>query len=531
MLKRVFVALFICALFAQCARRGSPVGGPKDETPPVLLRAEPPQKTINFKDDEIRIYFDEYIKLDKLREQLVISPPLDQSTYIISPQGMAAKYITIALMDTLASNTTYTFNFGESVVDNNEGNPLSFFSYVFSTGSVIDSLTLNGRISDALLRKPENFVSVMLYPIDSTFTDSVIFKNKPLYYTNTLDSLVEFNIPNLKEGDYLLAAVKDVSKNYVFDTSIDKIDVISEPITLPNDSLFSLSLFKEEPDFAFGRAYQAGEQRIGFGYTGSPDFEVVLEGALPESFASVVSLDRETDTLYYWYKGIEVDSLKFTLKHDTLTKSYEYRIRKAEPDSLKITVVQSGILDLADTLKIRTNTPLKSFDMEAISLLDKDSVSIPYNLAQNNKHELQVLFDVFPSENYQLQLLPGAITDFFDVTNDTLKVTLKTKSRVDYGNLSLRLGNVPTFPVFIDLLDEKEEIKRSIYVTEPKGLYRFAYLKPNKYYLRVRIDRNANGKWDTGHYLKKQKPEAVYHFESQLDVRANWELQEQFILK
>ena len=139
MLKHVFVALFICALFAQCARRGSPVGGPKDETPPVLLRAEPPQKTINFKDDEIRIYFDEYIKLDKLREQLVISPPLDQSTYIISPQGMAAKYITIALMDTLASNTTYTFNFGESVVENNEGKPLSFFSYVFSTGSVIDS--------------------------------------------------------------------------------------------------------------------------------------------------------------------------------------------------------------------------------------------------------------------------------------------------------------------------------------------------------------------------------------------------------
>ena len=200
MLKRIFVALLICALFVQCARRGSPTGGPKDETPPVLLRAEPPQETVNFKEDEIRIYFDEYIKLNKLREQLVISPPLDQSTYIVSPQSVAAKYINIEFIDSLVSNTTYTFNFGESVVDNNEGNPLSFFSYVFSTGSVIDSLTLSGRISDALLRKPENFVSVMLYPIDSTFTDSVIFKNKPLYYTNTLDSLVEFTIPTLKAG-------------------------------------------------------------------------------------------------------------------------------------------------------------------------------------------------------------------------------------------------------------------------------------------------------------------------------------------
>jgi hypothetical protein len=149
---------------------------------------------------------------------------------------------------------------------------------------------------------------------------------------------------------------------------------------LPNDSLFSLSLYKELPDFAFGRAFQAGKQRVGFGYTGVPDFQVFLEGDLPESFASVISLDRETDTLYYWYKGIDADSLKFTLKHDTLTKSYEYRIRKAEPDSLKVTVVQSGILHLADTLKIRTNTPLNGIDANAISLRDKDSIIIPYTL-------------------------------------------------------------------------------------------------------------------------------------------------------
>ena len=117
------------------------------------------------------------------------------------------------------------------------------------------------------------------------------------------------------------------------------------------------------------------------------------------------------------------------------------------------------------------------------------------------------------------------------MTHDTLNVKINTKSRVDYGNLSLRLGNVPSFPIFIDLLDEKEEIKRSMYVTEEKSLFRFAYLSPQKYYIRVRIDENANGKWDTGHYLKKQKPEAVYHFPSPIDVRANWELQEQFMLE
>ena len=134
MLKRLFVSLLICSVFVQCARRGSPTGGPEDETPPVVLRADPPQRNVNFKQDRVRIYFDEYIKLEKLNEQLVVSPPLEQTAYVISPQSQAAKYIEIAFLDSLAPNTTYTFNFGESVIDNNEGNPFSFFSYVFSSG-------------------------------------------------------------------------------------------------------------------------------------------------------------------------------------------------------------------------------------------------------------------------------------------------------------------------------------------------------------------------------------------------------------
>lgn len=531
MLKRLFLIFLICAVFVQCARRGSPTGGPKDETPPEVLRAEPSQKTTAFKEDKVRIYFDEYIKLNKLREQLVISPPLDQSAYIISPQSVAAKYIEIEFLDTLAPNTTYTINFGESIVDNNEGNPLSFFSYVFSTGETIDSLQLRGSISDAIARTAESFVSVMLYAVDSINNDSVIFKNKPLYYTNTLDSLTDFTLPNLKAGNYVLAALKDVSKNYVFDPSVDKIDAPHTIITLPNDSLFNLSLFQEEPSFAFGRAYQAGKNRIGFGYTGNSDIEIILDTEVSDSFTSVVTHDQKTDTLYYWFNGIETDSLLFTLRHDTLTKAYSYRTRKATADSLTITFDPKGTLQLADTLKIRTNTPIRRFFQDSISLLDKDSLAVPFTIVQKNKHELVMQFDVFPSEKYDVTFLPGAITDFFGVTNDTLAAKLATKSRVDYGNLSLRLANVPSFPIFIDIIDQKEEVVRSMYVTEFRGTYRFAYLLPNKYYVRVRIDENGNGKWDTGNYLNKQKPEAVYHFPTLLDVRANWELQEQFILE
>jgi hypothetical protein len=135
--------LLICLisiLITQCAKRGIPEGGPKDETPPFLIKAEPKQNSVNFKEKRIRLYFNEYIKLNDFRKQLVVSPPIDKGLYSISPQSGASKYIQIDINDTLPKHTTYVFNFGQSVVDNNEGNPLPFFKYVFSTGKYIDSV-------------------------------------------------------------------------------------------------------------------------------------------------------------------------------------------------------------------------------------------------------------------------------------------------------------------------------------------------------------------------------------------------------
>ena len=160
---------FITLLFVQCAKRGNPTGGPVDETPPLLLRADPTLNTTNFNKERIRLYFDEYVKLKKLKDQLIVSPPLDPASYIISPQSTAAKYVQIELMDTLRPNTTYNFNFGQSIVDNNEGNPYPYFRYVFSTGDYVDSLQVRGVIGNALGREAKNFVSVMLYAVDSTY--------------------------------------------------------------------------------------------------------------------------------------------------------------------------------------------------------------------------------------------------------------------------------------------------------------------------------------------------------------------------
>ena len=245
MFKRIFAYIFlflIAAALMQCARRGRPTGGPKDVAPPVLLKAEPENMTINFNANTIRLYFDELVKLEDVQEQLIVSPPL-KYTPNITPQGGANKFIEITIKDTLLENTTYTLNFGQSIVDNNEGNAYRFLTYVFSTGSYIDSLQVQGAIKDAYNRKADEFVSVMLYEIDTAYTDSTIYRKPPNYITNTLDSAVIFTLPNLKEGKYAMFALKDENKNNMFDQNVDKIGFIADTIAIPTDSTFLLTLF------------------------------------------------------------------------------------------------------------------------------------------------------------------------------------------------------------------------------------------------------------------------------------------------
>src|SRR5210317_68676 len=168
MLRRVlnFVALIaITLVIINCANRGTPSGGDMDETPPVITKSTPDNYSTNFNSKEIKIYFDEYIKIKDLQKNLIISPPMDPMPEI-TPLGSASKYITIKIFDTLQPNTTYAFNFGESIVDNNESNPYPFYKYVFSSGTYIDSLAVRGSVKDALEKKTEEFVSIMLYDVD-----------------------------------------------------------------------------------------------------------------------------------------------------------------------------------------------------------------------------------------------------------------------------------------------------------------------------------------------------------------------------
>ena len=171
----------------------------------------------------------------------------------ITPMGSASKIITIKIYDTLQPNSTYAFNFGNSIEDNNEGNTFPFYRYVFSTGPTIDSLSVSGLISDALELETSEEISVHLHEIDSTYNDSIIFKQKPKYIGVT-DSLSKFIISNIKAGQYLLTALEEENINYTFQQKKDKIAFRSKFVTIPSDTAYVLKLFKQRPEFKFVRA-------------------------------------------------------------------------------------------------------------------------------------------------------------------------------------------------------------------------------------------------------------------------------------
>ncbi|WP_047247111.1 Ig-like domain-containing protein [Maribacter thermophilus] len=518
----VFIIVFSCF---QCARKGSPTGGPKDVTPPVLTKAEPENMSTNFKANKIRLYFDELVKLKDVQEQLIVSPPLKYQP-TLTPQGSASRYVEITLKDTLLENTTYTLNFGQSIVDNNEENPNSFFTYVFSTGSYIDSLELRGVVKDAFNKKADDFISVMLYNIDSTYTDSTIFKRPPNYITNTLDSTIIFNLKNLKEGKYALFGLKDASKNNIFDQKSDKIAFIKDTINLPTDSIYLLTLFKEVPDYAVNVPSLASKNKISFGYYGKgEEIKISPISKIPDTVKTTILKERDKDTLNFWFTPYEMDSIVFTVTNENLKviDTFTIKNRKAGIDSLKLSPTQKSTLHFEDKVSIVANTPLVSIDSSMIDIMNKDSLLIDYSVSLDSiKNKLDFDFKVEPNQVYQMQLLPGAVLDFFGTTNDTINYSLATKSFADYGDLTVNLsGNNIAYPLIVQLTNDKEELQREIFANEPQ-LFEFNNLPPGNYMIRVIFDQNNNQKWDTGNYLKKIQPEKVSHYPNIIEMRANW---------
>lgn len=520
----IFILLSITA-FYQCARKGTPTGGPKDVTPPVLIRAEPENMSTNFQGKKIRLYFDELVKLEKVQEQLIVSPPLIYQP-LLSPQGGANKFVEIIIQDTLKENTTYTINFGQSIVDNNEGNPNPFLTYVFSTGDYIDSLELQGVVKDAFNKEADDFISVMLYNIDSSYTDSTIYKKPPNYITNTLDSTIIFNLKNLKEGTYALFAIKDQTKNNIFDQNTDKIGFIKDTVQLPTDSIYLLNLFREIPDYGIAVPTYAAKNKISFGFYGNgKDIELNTISPIPDTVKTKILKEREKDTLNFWFTPYDMDSILFTVKNERLKliDTFKVKSRKVGIDSLKLTPSRTGTLNFEERFSLLANTPIESLDTTKIEVFKQDTLQVIYtSVLDTLENQVNFEFKVDANEKYKVQMIPGAIVDFFGTTNDSISFNLNTKSYADYGNLSVNLtGESIEYPVILELTNEKGEVQRTQTATEPK-VFEFNHINPGKYLIRAIFDTNNNGQWDTGNYLKRIQPEKVSYYPTTIEMRANW---------
>ncbi|WP_124978981.1 Ig-like domain-containing protein [Nonlabens xiamenensis] len=512
----------IAVALVQCAKKGTPTGGPIDETPPAIVRASPPNFTTNFSGQEIEIQFNEYVKLKELQKQLVISPPL-KTRPLITPQGSASKKINITITDTLKENTTYVFDFGQSIVDNNEENPYPFFKYVFSTGPVIDSLTLKGEIIDAIKFEPEEFVNVLLYEVNESYTDSIIYNGQPNYVLNTLDSLTTFTMENLKEGTYKMVALKEDNRNLSFNPGRDKIGFVSGFVKVPSDTVYTIKMYDQELDSSIKKITQEAQSKLFIGYTG--DLSTVEIQPNPENLFEATRLTsfEDKDTLQYWFRpALEQDSLLLNTRVADFEKEFKVRIKELKRDSLSLS--KKGELSLRNPAAISATTPINTVNTDKISLIDKDSLNMEFTVVLDSLKNLATFkFPRDEDQRYTLQLLPGAITDFYGSQNlDTLALKYSTRSAYDYGNIFVTLVGSSTTPLLLQVVKKDLSLVAEQSVTEADE-YEFNFLDPGDYYLRLVYDRNDNGRYDGGNFLQDIQPERVVYYPDLINLLKNFD--------
>ena len=328
-----------------------------------------------------------------------------------------------------------------------------------------------------------------------------------------------------------MVALKDQNHDYQFQPKTDKIAFHSSFISVPTDSLYTLKLFQETLDPKIIRPRLVAGEKIAFGYEGpTTDFKIDIASNVPAEFEYRITKDSKTDTLYYWYKPrLEVDSLIFNASLNNYKEDFTVKISEQPRDTLTVSASPSGTINFNDQFKITGSVPFINLDTEKVSIIDKDSVAVSFSTkldSLSNTYSFE--FEKKESERYRIQILPQAFTDFFGDTNDTLNYSLNTKTYGDYGNMRIVLKNA-VYPVIVQLVTEKGEVKRELYSTKPEPLD-FRYLETGDLFLRVIYDTNNNGKYDTGNYLLKRQPERVSYYPKLLEIRSNFDYIEEFTL-
>ncbi len=542
--------------FIRCANIVSPTGGPKDIVPPVVLLATPENQSSNFNEKEIHITFDEYVTLNNPNNNILISPPLEKNP----DYKLNGKSLIIKFKETLKNETTYSINFGESIKDLHEGNIFKDYSYVFSTGENIDSLTLEGKLLQAIDHKPSADYFVMLYcdENDTISLDSLPYLVKPYYITKS-DKEGNFKFSGLKDSDYLIFALKDENSNLRFDLpneSIAFLDSLVKPIhnsqcIIHNDSVkqeveetepLVLYSFLEEDTvqkLLKKEIVEDGLLRFAFNRP-AQNVKIEILESLPDTFNIYPTYSADYDTIL-WYYTPNKDSLLFTINYDTLindTTQISLKNRKANSrrgkqenisKSLEIkTNINAGKLTPEQDLILTFKEPVTDIMMRDTSwyIVDKDTIINDLHFTKIDSFGLKYKLDktLAPEKSYKIIIPDSVFYSFKGVTNDTTEFSFKVPEISQYGNIFVTVEvpeNVPQ--IIVELLDDKDKFIARQIISETQKI-EFKYLSPKKYKLKAILDKDSNGKWTPGNYGKKLLPEPIYFHKDVFDVKANWDI-------
>lgn len=563
------IHLFLIAyLMASCANPVTPSGGPKDTTPPEFVKSIPPMYCRNFSEDKIKITFNEFLQLKDLNNQVIISPPMT----ILPEFKLKGKSIIIEIKDHLKENTTYNIFFGSSITDLTEGNPVENFQYIFSTGNVIDSLSIIGQVYDAFDLSPLKNLNVMLYTnsIDTLVFDSLPYFVKPYYMTKT-DELGNFSLKNLANQSYKIFALNDQNGNLIFDQPTESIGFIDSTI-IPsfiepeiNDSVsgdsgitekiaplkilenfIKLAIFQEVDSVQkLLKATVPKKNQLVFIFKRpTRDLSVrPLDVDVPEPWA-VMECNINRDTISYWIKNIEKDSLHLEITDnnvilDTIrialfkkSKGKKAELKNALFEKLEIkNNIKGNLIDLNKELILTFGYPLLAIDTSAIKLYENDTIPVKaiYSFVDSVERKIKFKNKWKKSTSYSLILDDSAFVDIHDHKNDSLVIKFSSKSPEDYGNLFINMVLPNTDLNHVIQLISGETIVQEAQINKSERVS-FTYLIPGKYKLKLIDDTNSNGKWDTGDYMYKIQPEIVHFFPAEINIRANWDIEEDWKL-
>ncbi len=548
-------ALCLTMLLTSCAQIVTPSGGPKDMAPPKVVKYVPDSAKTFFSSSKITFTFNEFIRLYDINNQLIVSPPLEHKpTFEVND-----KSLTIAFNDdeVLKDSSTYLMLFGDAIQDNNEGNILNDFKYVFSTGSYIDSLSVNGQVLNAFTNEPEQGVLVMLYKNND---DSVVFNSMPNYFSKTAED-GSYIINNLKRGAYKIVALKDDNGNFKFDEE-ELIAFSNTPVEAGKDSSISLSLFEEPVKNVYLKTFKhSAAGKIDFTFN-RPDSALAIKviNNNVELGNSLWQWHEDYLNITYWYKNINTDSLWFEISiNQEIIDSVGIKLIK--PDTLqgKSALILLGSpnkqkqLNLGTECSLLFSTPITGYNSTP-PLLYKDSILLQSNknkfsfVGTNRIQELALVYIKNDSSkgsaydkvshdanynaftqwdgktHYKIELLPKSIIDFFGNTNDSITIEFLTQKTEHYGNLSLEIMLPPDSSSYIvQLINSKGDVIREHIIMKSSTLV-YDYLNPEKYRVKLIYDINRNGKWDTGDYIKHRQAEKVLFNAEQISIRENWDI-------